>query len=64
MSTETAHNDDDHKPPFLKRWLYSTNHKDIGLLYLGFAIIAGIIGTAMSVLMRMELQSPGDGILG
>ena len=51
-------------PTGWKRWAYSTNHKDIGTMYLIFAIIAGIIGTAFSVLMRMELMHPGDGILG
>jgi len=39
--------------------MYSTNHKDIGTLYLWFAIIAGIIGGFLSVAMRMELQEPG-----
>lgn len=42
------------------RWFYSTNHKDIGTLYLIFAIIAGVIGTTFSVIMRMELSAPGD----
>ena len=43
----------------MKRWLYSTNHKDIGTMYIIFAIIAAFIGGAMSIYMRAELMHPG-----
>ena len=53
------HDDHAHTPRGLGRFLYSTNHKDIGTMYLIFAIISGIIGGGLSVAMRMELQEPG-----
>ena len=56
---QASHGDHDSHPTGWRRYAYSTNHKDIGTMYLVFAIVAGLIGGILSILMRVELQEPG-----
>jgi len=59
-TTHDHHHDEhhDHVPGFVERWLFSTNHKDIGTLYLIFAVIGGLFGGLLSVIMRAQLAHP------
>ena len=54
-----SHGDHAHHPTGWRRYVYSTNHKDIGTMYLFFAIFAGVIGGFFSMMMRAELMFPG-----
>ncbi|MCA3632361.1 MAG: cytochrome c oxidase subunit I [Methylobacterium sp.] len=61
MAQAHAHADDHaHDVPHgWRRYVYSTNHKDIGTMYLIFALFAGLVGGFLSIMMRIELQEPG-----
>ena len=59
MSYATAAHDHHDLPSGWRRYVYSTNHKDIGTMYLWFAIFSGLIGGFLSVMMRVELAEPG-----
>jgi|TARA_B110000444_G_C18824636_1_gene589651 cytochrome c oxidase subunit 1 len=61
MSTTTHEidHDHDHAPSGLKRWFFSTNHKDIGTLYLIFALTMFFVGGSMAMIIRAELFQPG-----
>ena len=54
-----AHAEHAHHPAGWRRWVYSTNHKDIGTMYIAIAMLAAIVGATFSVIIRMELMYPG-----
>jgi cytochrome c oxidase subunit 1 len=53
------HAHEHHTPTGWRRWVYSTNHKDIGTMYLVFAMMGGLIGLILSIGIRLELMEPG-----
>ncbi|WP_339951529.1 cytochrome c oxidase subunit I [uncultured Albimonas sp.] len=59
MADAAAHAHDDHHPGFFTRWFLSTNHKDIGVLYLITSAVLGLISVAFTMYMRLELMEPG-----
>src|ERR1700755_599885 len=59
-TTVKAHGEDHHDHPHgWRRYVYSTNHKDIGTMYLAFALLGGLVGGILSIGMRLELMEPG-----
>ena len=57
--TDAVHDDHDHKPHGWRRWVFSTNHKDIGTMYLVFACTMFFVGGTMALIIRAELFEPG-----
>src|SRR5260370_11231250 len=57
-SVAAAHDDHDHKPHGWRRWVYATNHKDIGTMYLIFACTMFFIGGGMAMPIPLEAFKP------
>ena len=57
------HDDHGHKQTFLERWFFSTNHKDIGTLYLIFSLVMFLIGGSMAMVIRAELCGKDHGFM-
>jgi cytochrome c oxidase subunit 1 len=64
QETRVAKREQSGRPKGWRRFVYSTNHQDIGMMYLVFAVMAGIVGAFLSVMMRAELMTPGMQIFG
>src|SRR3954469_13905764 len=59
-TTAKTHDEAHHDLPYgWRRYVYSTNHKDIGTMYLVFALVGGLVGGVLSIGMRLELMQPG-----
>ncbi len=59
-ATTAGHGEhDEHHPTGWRRWIYSTNHKDIGTMYIILSLVAALIGGVMSWMIRLELAEPG-----